>query len=289
MASKVVGFLSFIILLTPILAFSQSFFGTFEGTVLETHDAPLAYVSVGVVNKSIGTVSNNNGHFMLEMNKISIQDTIRLSLVGYTSLEFPVSDLLNNKKNNIFYLSKHKIIIDEVNITGKQRSHLEIGRKANSGLLQATFNPSKTEVKEKLGTEIGMKMKYSEKSTAIIKDFNCYFSSNNFDYLKFRLNIYSLKNDLPDSLISNKNIIVEIPDAKTGWIKVDLLPYNINISTDFMISLQWLDSRFTQDDLPKIWIPGTITPFNDIFQRDASQDKWRKSKAKISYYTTLLY
>lgn len=274
----------------PILSISQSLFGDFKGTVLSPNGSPLPYVSVGVVNKPIGTISNEQGNFLLDLNRASAGDTIKLSLVGYTSQEFPLSDLRNAGAKHVFHLVPRAIQLTEVQIVGKKDiTETTIGRTAKGGILQATFNPSKTSIREKLGTEIGMKMDYSRHTPATLKTFHWFLSANNFNYLKLRVNVYSVKNGLPDSLITNQNIIVEVPQEKTGWMTVDLLPYHIQVQDDFAISMQWLDSKITDAQAPKIWIPGTVSPFGHVYYRDASQDKWRRAAAKISYYVTILY
>jgi len=290
MQSRIILCFSLILIVSPTLLMSQSLPGSFEGSVLSPDGSPLPYVSVGVINEPIGTMSNEQGHFALDLGRASPQDTLKLSLVGYTSLEFIVGDLLNGKVGNVFHLTPQAIKLSAVEVIGKKRiKETTIGRKTRSGILQATFNPSTTKIRDKLGTEIGMKMPYSRKSSAVIKTFAWYISANNFNHLKFRVNIYALKNGLPDSLITHKSIPVEIPQKKTGWITLDLQPYHILVHSDFVVSLQWLDSNMAGDGSPKIWIPGAVSPFGSTYYRDASQDKWKRSRTKISYYVTLLY
>lgn len=163
-----------LVFLIPFLSASQSLPPKVEGTILDTTGEHLAYVNVGIVNKPIGTVSNNNGRFTLNLKEVSTDDTIKLSLAGYTPLKLAVKNLINNKPDQVFELEKQPILIEEVNITHKRKRQLEIGRKTTGGLIQATFNPSKKQIAENPGTEIGIKVSYSKKSVALIKDFNWY-------------------------------------------------------------------------------------------------------------------
>lgn len=235
-------------------------------------------------------MSSDQGEFTLDLSHALPTDTLKLSLVGYAPLEFLVSDLSNDTIQQVFHLTPRAIALTEVQVIGKKEvKEMTIGRKARGGILQATFNPSTTRIQDKLGTEIGMKMSYSEKSPGVLKAFHWYISSNNFNYLKFRVNIYSLKNGLPDSLMTNQNIVVEIPQKKTGWVTIDLQPYHIMVASDFVVSLQWLESKIADSETPRIWIPGAVSPFGSTYYRDASQDKWKKTLAKISCYVTLLY
>ncbi|MFD0836555.1 carboxypeptidase-like regulatory domain-containing protein [Mariniflexile aquimaris] len=58
---------------------------TITGKVLNfENNEPLAYVNIGIKNKTVGTVSNNNGLFNLSLNdKVTIKDTIIFSYIGF--------------------------------------------------------------------------------------------------------------------------------------------------------------------------------------------------------------
>jgi hypothetical protein len=171
--SKTILCFSLILILVPSLSRSQSVSGMFEGTVLSPNGSPLPYVSIGIVNKPIGTMSNNQGEFTLDLGHASPTDTLKLSLVGYAPLEFLISDLSNDTIQQVFHLTPRAITLTEVQVIGKKEvKEMTIGRKARGGILQATFNPSKTRIQDKLGTEIGMKMGYSEKSPGVLKAFH---------------------------------------------------------------------------------------------------------------------
>ncbi|WP_042498633.1 carboxypeptidase-like regulatory domain-containing protein [Algibacter lectus] len=48
------------------------------------NNEPLSYVNIGIKNKTVGTVSNNNGLFKLFLNdKVSSKDTIIFSYIGF--------------------------------------------------------------------------------------------------------------------------------------------------------------------------------------------------------------
>lgn len=283
----------------PTLTFSQSLptevkHGEpqihFRGTVTdEENKMPLAYVNIGVLHHAVGTVSKENGDFHLAIGQDLANEIVQVSLVGYETQRIPVKDLLQ-KKDTAYQikLSKSNIQLNEVVVSAKQLQEQTEGRQEIGGMFEVTFNESKQEASAKLGTEIGTKVK-SKKYPAFLKDFNWYLNSNNFDKIKFRINLYSLKNNLPDTLLLNEEIYVEVENFKTGWNKINLEPYNISVDADFAITLQWVDHELKAQKNPKIWIPGTLTPFHTVYLRDGSQDKWIRLKGNISYYLTLLY
>jgi hypothetical protein len=55
--------------------------------------SPVEYVNIGIVNKNIGTISNNNGEFVLAIPAEFENDSVRFSMVGYVPLTLSVADL----------------------------------------------------------------------------------------------------------------------------------------------------------------------------------------------------
>ena len=140
-----------------------------------------------------------------------------------------------------------------------------------------------------MGSEMGMRYNTKHKN-ATLKDFNFNISANNFNYIKYRINIYSVKYDMPDTLISNKQIFMTVDNLKTGWTKVDLEPFNIKVNRNFIVTVQWIESRKVKKENPITIIPVAITPFSkNCYVRIASQDKWKKVGMKLSNFVTLIY
>src|SRR5688572_9374538 len=52
----------------------------------------IGYVNIGIVNKNIGTVSDSEGKFKISLSEQNDNDSLRLSIVGYKSRQFKVSD-----------------------------------------------------------------------------------------------------------------------------------------------------------------------------------------------------
>ena len=50
---------------------------------------PLPYVNIGLINKNIGTVSDDYGYFELGVNaQLNAQDTLLFSMIGFESKSF---------------------------------------------------------------------------------------------------------------------------------------------------------------------------------------------------------
>ena len=261
-----------------------------QGFVLAREsNAPLPYVSIGILDKPIGTVSDTSGHFIFNITHENFTDTLQLSMVGYTTFKISVGDFMTDDDKTI-RLSVNVKQLEEVDFTKSfQRTNTEIiGRQSVSKLLQVSAH-NKTSADETIGSEMGMRYTTKEKN-AVIRDFNFYVSANNFDFIKFRVNIYSVKSDMPDTLICTKQIFATVNNFKTGWNKIDLDPFHIRVNGGFIVTVQWIESRMDKKESPITILPVALTPFSkNCYVRIASQDKWKRMAVNLSSFVTLAY
>jgi hypothetical protein len=263
---------------------------TLRGKVVDTeNNLPLPYVSVGVLNKSQGTVSDSLGQFAFSITTENISDSLQFSIIGYHSFRVAVKDFINNSDKPI-KLTANVTLLREVHVTSSNsRKNTEaIGRQSSGKLIQASIH-NKTSADETVGSEMGMRYKI-DKNNAILKDFNFYISANNFNSIIFRINIYSVKNDLPDTLINNKQIFTTINNFKTGWIKIALEEYSLTVRNDIIITVQWVESRMDKKENPITIVPVEMSLFSKFcYVRIASQDKWKRMGIRLSSYVTIAY
>jgi len=128
------------------------------------------------------------------------------------------------------------------------------------------------------------------RKNAILKNFNFYVSANNFNYIKFRINVYSLKKDVPNSLIYDKQVFAAIENFKIGWTKIDLKKYNIKVDGEFVVAIQWIESRMDKKENPVTLLPVAVTPFSkNCYVRIASQDQWKRMGVNLGNFVTIAY
>jgi hypothetical protein len=75
---------------------------------------PIPYASVSVFNKPIGTITNNDGEFLLKLHPDYIQDTLVISSMGYKQLFMPAFQLLDE---DLIPMEQVSIRIREVKVT----------------------------------------------------------------------------------------------------------------------------------------------------------------------------
>lgn len=261
-----------------------------NGVVIDKGNSKaLAYASVGILNKPNGTVTDTTGHFSFGISQDNFADTIQVSIVGYAALKILVRDFIPAADKTI-QLSLKPQQLAEVRITNAIRAtNTEIiGRQAVSKFVQVSVHNKKT-ANETIGSEMGMLYKTSQKQ-AIIKDFNFYISVNNFNFIKFRVNIYAVKNAMPDTLLCNQQIFAAVDNFKTGWTNINLDQYNIRVNGEFIVTVQWIEGRMDKKETPLTVLPVAITPFSkNCYARIASQDKWKKMGVNLSNFVTIAY
>lgn len=280
-------FLSIIIGIMSVIVYSQE--KIISGKVLNfENNEPLAYVNIGIKNKTVGTVSNENGLFKLSLNdKVTSKDTIIFSYIGFKTEKYLVSEL-NKTKKPILLLPKN-MELDEVVVSSKKikLKSKKIGRTSKGlGLMHSNFYTYyEKDVDDRLSKERGMKFKI--RRNCHIKDLNFNITSNDFKSLKFRVNIYKIQDGLPTDLIVQDNIIFEIKDNFSGWFKVDLEPYKIYLeeeTEEVAVTIQWLESVKENEKSKYFAISTASSPTHTAYFREKAMDSWDKGGQNLSFY-----
>jgi len=83
-----------------------------KGVLLDinTHD-PLPYANIFVLHQHTGTISNENGHFLLNVQGLDKTDTVQFKYIGYTTKTLTVSDL---DSMSVIYLQEEIFNLDEI-------------------------------------------------------------------------------------------------------------------------------------------------------------------------------
>lgn len=273
-----------LIYLAVHFVFSQA---TLKGEILDAETSkPLAYVNIGIANKSVGTVSNAQGNFKLQLyDRVSSKDTIVFSHIGYAPRAIPVSVLKNNKVT--IKLEPLETRLEEVVVQYKRPKAKKMGRSNKGlGLLHQVFYTSyEKDVDDRLSKEMGVRMPVRKDCKVEALNFN--ITSNDFKSLKFRINFYTLKKGLPNELLNTRDIIFEIKEEHLGWFKVDLTPFDIFLEKELkevVVSIQWVESEKANPKSKYFSISTKVASTKSCFFREKSMDKWRAMKSKPSFY-----
>jgi hypothetical protein len=250
---------------------------------------PLVYVSIGVMETTKGTISNEKGNYKLDVAGQTNNSTVRFSMIGYKSQTFTIEEL--SKNQNIIKLKSEPIQLAPVTIkpSGKIK---EIGTtKYSKGIVCGWGGTDFGK-----GWEIGLKMELGSLPVRI-KSLHFRLHTQSFDSSLFRLHIREIAEGMPLNELLDKNILIPVT-KESGWIDIDLSKYNLVFSGDIVLSLEWLKvDGIHQDRLMKMNDSKQSSPnvlFNVkkkqgcIFNRWGSEAKWvRDDSHSPSFYLTV--
>ena len=88
---------------------------TLSGIILNENNTPLAYVNIVNLNTGKGTISNENGNFLIDISSLNDESIIRFQCIGYKTKDYNIESL---KSNSIILLSENIYSLEEVVILG---------------------------------------------------------------------------------------------------------------------------------------------------------------------------
>jgi hypothetical protein len=252
----------------------------FSGHVYDAKSKePIPYMNIGIVGKGIGTVSDLNGHFSIILSDSIDNQSIRFSCIGYKSLVFKCHDFRTRyaDKEVKLYLEENTVILSQVVVKPKIFKTKVLGNTNHSRNASAGF------MSNDLGSELGTVM-HIKRAPTFLENVNFNIANNMLDSVKFRLNIYSMKNGVPDSVILKEPIYVTTT-MHNGTLSVDLKKYDLWVNSDFFVSLEWIEDYGKN----KLYFCAGLTA-GDLMYRKTSQDDWHKAAPiGVGFNATVTY
>ncbi len=239
----------------------------FAGSITDAKTkTPLPYVNMGLLQQPFGTVSKKNGEFELRLNEGHVDDTLRLSMIGYQSKTIPIKQLLNRKGDIAFELEEEISELNEVVVTAKKWRYKTLGNKTKSKFIGHLF------YYEQLGKEMGVRMNVGRRPT-FVDAFHFHISYNRFSAKSFfRLNVYDASNRRN---LLKENIIISVDPKQTGVISTDLKPYDIILTEDVIVTLEWIDNE--GEVLPTEALVISVGLFTGgTYERNSKQQRLKK-------------
>ncbi|MCP4178426.1 MAG: carboxypeptidase-like regulatory domain-containing protein, partial [bacterium] len=223
---KVTKLLTISFVFVSNLIFCQNY----SGYVLDKKTGnPIKYVNIGIVNKNIGTVSDFNGKFKLFVDSKFNKDFLKFSCIGYHSNSIRISDLEEQKHNNI-ELTPKIIELKKIVVHPKSYKKRTVGLRKTDGTRSGFSNNS-------LGWETGIIVKFKKKS--FLEKVKLNIAECSFDTIFFRLNIYKTIGKLNFENILDTPIYFKVPKNKaTGKFSIDLNSYNLVLQGDYLITIE---------------------------------------------------
>ena len=222
-----------------------------NGLVLDkSNKQALAYASIGIIGKPLGTISNEAGEFALTLSQKNNTDSLKIFSIGYLPKVVLVSEYITHPIKPI-ELEAAPVQLEEVVVHSKKVKFKKLGANTYSknnctGFADATNNWK--------GSEAAVLIRNSK--NVLIESFSFYVIQNKYsDSLLFRLMFYKkIKNDWVGPTFLKKPIIFKL-GIKQGEFTLDLKEYNIRCNADFFVSLECLMDKM---EITKFCYSGSI-------------------------------
>jgi len=255
-----------------LIAFVSTGQANIEGRVLNRDTKePIPYANIGIFKSNIGTLSNPDGSFSLQLPQKFKDDSLSFSALGFEKRAIPIQAL--GKENTIVYLLEKVTLLDEVLVHGKKvaskifvlgNNDFKGGIITNDTIYAGRSNSLLIENK---GSQYQKELQYPVYVTkASLRIFK-----NNLKSFKFRLRINEVDSltGSPGKDLLQKSIIAESA-IRSGWLDFDLSQLNLVVSKPFFITFEQI-----------------LTKADRIIIADGYRDFIQKNPTKIKNDTTV--
>ncbi|QRM89580.1 carboxypeptidase-like regulatory domain-containing protein [Lacinutrix sp. WUR7] len=227
-----------ILLFLGVTSYAQT---ELKNTVVDTLDSfPIASASVYIKNTTIGTVTNIDGNFVLQVPEKHEQDTLVVSSIGYSTFRIPIQEF---DASTPIFLSEEQASLDEVVLIAEARPKTgnEIVVKAISKL-ERNLPDSSYIQKGFLRHKERNKNEFKWLIESAITVYDSGYTSNSADYLKINVDQVRKSYDLRDV-----DSLFTFASYKNQNTKKKLKAKDISrrsVTTDQLLTaIKWNDNR----------------------------------------------
>ena len=229
----------FFILFPCSLAFGQH---TIKGRILSrTGHEPIPYANIGIINSSVGTISNLDGSFSIEIPERFVNDTLHCSALGFGKRAIPIKFIRLEKELDIYLLEKITVLKSVTISAKKEKSRtFELGNRSfNGGVLETDTTYA--------GRSISLLIENREPNFQKELTFPVYLQKaslrifkNNLNSFRFRVRLNDVDSlGMPGEDLLQQSIIMESTMRK-GWLTFDLSHLNYQVTKPFFITFEQL-------------------------------------------------
>ncbi|MCJ7933242.1 MAG: alpha/beta fold hydrolase [Chryseobacterium sp.] len=210
-----------------------------SGTIISKNEnQPISYVKIGVEKKTNGTISDEKGHFSIDLSDLDPQQKVKIEVPGYELYQETVQDFKKHDLQKIFLTEKIKNI-KEIAIKPKKLVDKNWGVHTKTKNVMYFVNPALSK-DDFLGETA---LDFNAKKRSKIKNINlniARYVSN--QPVVMRYSIYSEKDGFPDKNILDEEITVELTEnmIKDGTYTLDVNDRNIWVQGKFFVGIQFL-------------------------------------------------
>lgn len=241
-----------------------------KGKVLgQPGNRPVSFANIGIVNKNVGTISNEDGTFSIRIPDLLQNDTLIFSALGYEKKIVPVRDF-SLREENVLSLRDKPIVLQTVTVTAvrEKAKVFELGnRYSRGGFLLADS------VYAGASMALLIRNKYPSFHEDLVypvymKNARVRIFKNNMKSFRFRVRLYEKDSitEKPGKDFLHQSVILE-SKIKKGWLEFDLSHLNVKIEKEFFIAFEWI-----LDDRDRLTIIDAFQNFRKLYPFLISMD-----------------
>ncbi|WP_040280767.1 carboxypeptidase-like regulatory domain-containing protein [Psychroserpens damuponensis] len=233
---------NFLAIAVMLLAFSLSAQTEVKNKILDfSMLTPIESASIYIKNTTIGTVSNSDGKFALQVPKENVKDTLVISSIGYKSYKIPVDEFDSSFE---IYLEEDVASLDEIVLIAETRPKTgnDIVLKAMEKL--AVNMPDSAYIQKGfLRHKERNKVEFKWLIESAITVYDSGFAANSSDYLKINVDQVRKSYDLRDVDSIFNYVAYNNQNAKRSRLKVKDVKRRDLSTAQLEKAIKWNDTR----------------------------------------------
>lgn len=255
----------FLVVAVALAATHFSYAQKIEATVIDAQSRePIAYASVGVVERTLGTLADTMGHFSLDVPMELDGDSLRISCVGYGELTMSVADARKCKE---FALEAVEYPLPEVVVMPIKTTAKHYGRKSAKGSMFLVV-----EGDSGAGKEMGMQFKTKKRAWIKNVSFAIVENDSMLTRMPFRLNLYKKQgNEYTNNLVSSLQFLYTKEVIVDGRFTFNLPTPIVIEKGEYIIAVEFLENFPNRNFHMR-----TSIMTGHTFYRYAPQSSWKK-------------
>jgi len=257
-------------------------------TVDQRTSLPVPYVSIGMINKPVGTISDSLGRYTLSYLRSEVKptDSIVFSAIGYRNVRMDWDTFLKN--GQMVKLAESPSLLRSVSIKAKPGKLKNYGRSSAGIIFFPAMYKNIPKTSDEKGREQAVILKIDQ--DIFLRKLSFSINRRNFGKIKLRMNIYEVRDGLPGQSILHKDVVFKVAgNTKVGMQapeSIDLKPYQIHIQgrKEIAVALAILELEPREGDTSKtaFFIPSFPGPLRSSLYRMKGQAQWQKvSKSNL--------
>lgn len=210
-----------------------------KGKIVDENGKEIEYVSLGVLNDSVGTVTDRHGRFSIDIPKWK-HAAITLTHIAYKTSVVPYEQYCNRKDSLIIHMKEDEHAIQEFQVTGTKGKTCQI---KSSGIKIPGALMGFAGIKNK-GKEVGSVIS-TKKKTYLIKQVSFPVRVCSYSKCILRMNVYDITEKGKFNNILQKPVYIDILKTNDKFTEIIKPEENIVLEPEkkYYVSLEFIDSE----------------------------------------------